>query len=190
MVKDIQKEYYAFQAMKQRCNNPKSEKYKNHGGRGISVLYADVHDLISDIGMAPTPKHTVDRIDNNGNYEKGNCRWATYAEQNRNLRTNRLVTISGVTKCAQDWAKSVPINFNGFMKRVKRWPEENWLQPTKGHKGYSVDFPKKEQKYRARVLKKNTSDRQKEKHIGYFHNYNEAENACIIYLQNNPTWYL
>jgi hypothetical protein len=190
MIRDIQKEYYAFQAMKQRCNNPKCTKYKNHGGRGIRVLYLDVYDFIADVGMAPTPKHTVDRIDNNGNYEKGNCRWATYAEQNRNLRTNHLVTISGVTKCAQDWAKSIPVNFNTFIKRINKWPEEEWLTPTKPHKGYSVDFPKSEQKFRARVLKKHTSDRQKEKCVGYFHDYESAETACQEYLQKNPTWYL
>lgn len=81
-------EYGIWTAMKARCNNPNNPDYQHYGGRGISVCASwqqDFRAFLSDMGRRPTGK-TLDRIDVNGNYEPGNCRWATWPEQRRNTR--------------------------------------------------------------------------------------------------------
>jgi hypothetical protein len=74
--------------MKTRCYNPNIKKFKNHGGRGISVCdrwLNSFENFLADMGEKPTGL-TLDRIDNDGNYEPSNCRWTTWSEQNKNRR--------------------------------------------------------------------------------------------------------
>jgi hypothetical protein len=93
--------YNIWSSMKKRCNNPNNENYQNYGGRGIKCLYDDFTDFYKDMyesyiehcekfGEKDT---TIDRIDVNGNYEKGNIRWATIEEQSTNKRNNRLFKV-------------------------------------------------------------------------------------------------
>src|SRR5262245_46745098 len=84
--RSITTEYNAYQNMKTRCTNRKNRAWKNYGGRGIRVLYKNFEEFLADLGLKPSPELTVDRINNDGNYEPGNCRWATYKEQNQNKR--------------------------------------------------------------------------------------------------------
>lgn len=79
-------EYSVWSSMWQRCSNPKNEHYDRYGGRGIEVCarWEQFENFLSDIGLRPSPAHSIDRIDNNKNYEPGNVRWATDTEQNRN----------------------------------------------------------------------------------------------------------
>jgi hypothetical protein len=84
-------EYQSWKAMIHRCNNPNYRYYHEYGGRGISVCdrWRDFGLFLEDMGSKPSPKHSIDRIDVNGNYEPGNCRWATSEEQTRNSRVRK-----------------------------------------------------------------------------------------------------
>lgn len=102
-------EYYAWTSMKMRCYNPKCKQYKNYGARGIIVSERWLGEngfpnFISDMGKKPTAKHSIDRINNNGNYEVSNCKWSTMPEQNRNKRDNNVIEYEGKRMVLLDWA--------------------------------------------------------------------------------------
>jgi hypothetical protein len=82
-------EYAAFQAAKSRCACPTNQNYRHYGGRGIQFRFTTVAELVACIGRRPSPKHSLDRINNNGHYEAGNVRWATQLEQQNNRRPPR-----------------------------------------------------------------------------------------------------
>lgn len=102
------KEYQAWGNMIQRCYNPKQTGYKDYGGRGITVcdrwLYS-FQKFLEDMGMAPSTGHSIDRIEYDEGYFKGNCRWATRKEQNNNNRRNVILTCYGKSKNIAEWAE-------------------------------------------------------------------------------------
>lgn len=84
--------YGVWEAIKRRCYNPNQPAYKNYGGRGITMCDRwrnSYQAFVEDMGPKPSPKHSIDRINNDGNYEPGNCRWATAREQNLNQRRSK-----------------------------------------------------------------------------------------------------
>lgn len=84
-VKKASPEYNTWLTMRNRCNYPNQPGYARYGGRGIKVCarwMVSFEDFLADVGLKPGPKHTLDRVDNDGNYEPSNCRWATPKEQN------------------------------------------------------------------------------------------------------------
>ena len=103
------KEYRAWSAMRDRCNNKRHPDYRNYGGRGIRVCREwneSFEAFLRDMGPAPSKSHSLDRFPNpNGNYEPGNCRWATRVQQNQNTRRNRMVTFRGETLCVSEAAR-------------------------------------------------------------------------------------
>lgn len=89
-------EYRSWYGMIQRCYNPKHDNYHRYGGRGIQVCnhwQQSFKNFLTDMGPRPTPRHSIDRIDNDGHYEPGNCRWATIEEQSNNKSTTLRVKL-------------------------------------------------------------------------------------------------
>ncbi len=129
--------------MKRRCNNVNQASYERYGGRGITYesTWEKFEYFIKDMGFMPEPKMELDRINNDGNYCKENCRWATRKEQTRNRggkRATRLYTFNEKTMCIADWAKEIKITPSSLQKRLnKGWPLELALNPEKRDKNYS-----------------------------------------------------
>lgn len=102
-------EFNSWVSMLTRCNRKKDATYKNYGGRGITYCerWKKFENFFEDMGKRPTPQHSLDRIDNNGNYCKENCRWATIKEQANNMRTNHAITYMGETMNISQWGEKL-----------------------------------------------------------------------------------
>lgn len=99
-------EYRIWQGLKHRCSDPNYHGYARYGGRGIECKIQSLEELIQIVGKRPSMAHTLDRIDNDGHYEKGNLRWASRVTQQRNRHTTRFLTVNGVSKPLIEWAGS------------------------------------------------------------------------------------
>jgi len=113
-------EYRSWESAKRRCSNKSSPAYPDYGGRGIKVCerWCSFENFIADMGPKPTPKHTLDRINNDKGYEPGNCRWATRAEQSLNRRVNRLVSYQGKTLCIAEWSRELGMSRHVLARRL------------------------------------------------------------------------
>jgi hypothetical protein len=123
------REYSTWADMKQRCLNPKIKGYENYGGRGISVCseWLIFLNFYRDMGDRPEG-HSLDRIDNNGNYEPSNCRWATSAEQALNRFNIRILEYNGEIRPISEWAKIVGLSYSTLNQRVLHgWPVDKAL---------------------------------------------------------------
>jgi hypothetical protein len=121
--------------MRSRVQNPNHHQFKNYGGRGITMdpRWESFEQFLADMGSRPTPKHTLDRIDNDGPYAPENCHWATPAQQARNRRTNRLICHQGRTQTLSDWAHETGIHKHTIRGRLNRgWPVEKALTVAPG----------------------------------------------------------
>lgn len=115
----------------ERCLNPKHPKWKNYGLAGVKVCerWHRLEAFIEDMGYPPSLEHTVDRIDFSGNYEPNNCRWATYAEQNRNREANRIIEFDGLRLCLVDWGTHLGIPYQRIQHRLDSgWSLEDALK--------------------------------------------------------------
>ena len=115
------KTYNAWSAMRQRCTNPQLPTWGRYGGRGIKVspLWDSFDRFLQDVGPAPSPSHSLDRINPDGDYEPGNVRWATPSGQARNRTNTRHLTFKGETHCLQEWAAIVGITPGALGHRLK-----------------------------------------------------------------------
>ena len=132
-------ERLAWNGMNARCHNPKCAGFKDYGERGIKVCdrwRGDSHhpgngfaNFLADMGRRPTSKHSIDRKNNDGDYEPGNCRWATLEEQGANRRNSRKLTLNGVTRNASEWSKLVGVSQAALSVRLDRlgWSVERAL---------------------------------------------------------------
>lgn len=115
-------EYTAWVGMRSRCNDKNNPRYHRYGARGIKVCgkWDYFESFLADVGKRPTKHHSIDRIDNDGNYEPSNVRWATNKEQMRNFSLNVNVEINGIIKCMKDWAEEFGISYSTVSDRRRR----------------------------------------------------------------------
>jgi hypothetical protein len=108
--------------MLDRCYRENAQQFRHYGGRGITVCdrwRESFENFLADMGPKPTPKHSIDRFpDTNGNYEPGNCRWATQSQQMRNSRLTRMVTVNGETRAAADWGDETGVKYKTIVDRI------------------------------------------------------------------------
>lgn len=123
--------WIVWSGMRRRCYTVSDSAYNRYGGRGIKICDAwleSVRQFYADMGDRPTPKHTIERIDNNGNYEPGNCVWATRAEQTENQRSTKLLTFQGESLSISKWARRLGISRRTLSRRIASgWTVEQAL---------------------------------------------------------------
>lgn len=113
-------EYATWLRIRSRCNCKTNPKYHRYGGRGIKICdrWDDFDNFHHDMGDRPSPKHSIDRINNDGDYEPGNCRWATNDVQAANKSTARVITHCGITDTLTGWSERLSMNISTL---------HNWL---------------------------------------------------------------
>jgi hypothetical protein len=126
--------------MKYRCLNPNDHAYKDYGGRGIKVCdewRRSYPAFIAHVGKRPSGDYHLDRIDNNGNYEPGNVRWATRSQQQRNIRTNLYIQHEGCRRLLIEVCEELGLEYSFIYQRYH----------TQGYRG---DMLLKTPKFKAR----------------------------------------
>lgn len=116
-----------WNGLKQRCFNENNPDFEKYGGRGITVCdrWKNSYEaFVEDMGEPPSAKHSLDRRNNDGSYCPENCRWATKIEQDRNKRTNRLITWNGETLCLTEWAERIGVHPATLANRLSKWSLE------------------------------------------------------------------
>lgn len=123
-------------SMRNRCNNRNYKQYKDYGGRGIKVCerWSNFENFLEDMGERPKG-FQIDRVDNGGDYEPSNCRWATRNTQCSNRRDNHLITYKGKTQNLTQWSKEIGVDRETLFHRVKRGYTP---QQTIEHRRYAI----------------------------------------------------
>jgi hypothetical protein len=118
-------EYKVWASMIQRCTNQKEDRYKDYGGRGITVCerWRLFINFLADMGFRPSKHYSLDRIENDKGYYKENCRWATMEMQQNNRRTSRVYEYKGRKLNVKQWALETGINLGTLKNRFKN---PNW----------------------------------------------------------------
>jgi hypothetical protein len=146
-------EYKAWVHIKGRCYNPATKSYARYGGRGITVCgrwRESFEAFLEDMGQRPSSDHSIDRIDNDGNYSPENCRWATREEQGANKRNNRYIVARGKRQTVSQWARELGVPVQVLDKRLTRgWDHERvvgevWRDGVKRPKRYIEAFGKRQ----------------------------------------------
>lgn len=134
-------EYISWMSMNGRCYNANDPSYDRYGGRGITVCdqwRRSFATFLKDMGNRPKGT-SLDRIDVNGNYEPGNCKWSTAKEQARNRRYNRMITCDGVTKTVAEWCDLNGLNWSAVSNRMRRgWTDQDAVTIPLKHNGRQV----------------------------------------------------
>lgn len=109
--------------MIQRCTNPKNTSWANYGGRGIKVCRRwrdSFDDFLADVGEKPEGDYSIDRKDNDGDYEPGNVQWTIRTKQNRNRRNTQLISFRGKRKTLVEWEEESGIKWVTIRARLRR----------------------------------------------------------------------
>ena len=123
-------EHRIWRDMFGRCQCVTHASYADYGGRGITVCerWRDFANFLADMGERPSRRHSIDRINNSGNYEPSNCRWATPLEQSVNRRNNHIITYNGGSLTLSEWSKRLSIAETTLSKRLySGWSDERAL---------------------------------------------------------------
>ena len=125
-------EYQTWAGIMKRCYDPGQDHYPQYGGRGIVVCerWHNFSNFFADMGLRPSDLHSIDRWpDNDGNYEKSNCRWATRKEQARNRRSNHIVEFRGQKMPLKEAAELAGLSYGAVWQRVSKlgWSLEKAL---------------------------------------------------------------
>lgn len=136
-------EYFVWRGFVTRCENPNNHAFAHYGGRGITVCARwrqSFAEFYADMGPRPSPKHSIDRIDVDGDYEPSNCRWATATTQIRNKRNTLRVEYRGEMVPVAALAESHGIRYVRLFDRIKAgWPIEVALSaPLRSGKSFSA----------------------------------------------------
>lgn len=136
-------EYITWNNMIRRCTDPNDKSFARYGGRGINVCQEwleSFESFLNHIGPKPSPKHSIDRIDNLRDYEPGNVRWATLDEQARNKRNNVMLNFNGKQVCLKDYCALAGLNYNTVQNRRYQlgWPLEKAVEAIDGRKQQTV----------------------------------------------------
>ncbi len=126
------KAYRTWMGMVGRCNTPSTARYPHYGARGIRVCREwedDFTKFLSDMGEPPSPRHSIGRMDNNGDYCKSNCRWETSIEQQNNTTRNRCLVFEGISKTVAQWAREKSLTYSCLSGRLNRgWSVDKALR--------------------------------------------------------------
>lgn len=120
------REYWIWNTMVRRCTNPKVKNWADYGGRGITVCerWMKFENFYADMGRRPSSKHSIERINNDGPYDPGNCTWALRSDQAKNKRNNRLIEANGERLHLAEWARRLGADHSTIIGRIARgWPE-------------------------------------------------------------------
>lgn len=137
----VSRDYYVWAGMLKRCYNERDEAFHNYGGRGIKVCEQwkeSFAQFLADMGPRPRG-YSIERINNNGNYEPSNCRWATAMEQMGNTRKNVYLTFRGRTQHLSGWARELKLPYQTLLNRMRLlgWSVEKAF--TTPHQGRAYD---------------------------------------------------
>jgi len=114
-------EYTCWKGIKSRCLCKTNSAYPAYGGSGITVSdsWMKFENFFTDMGHKPTPKYTIERIDNSLGYSKENCKWATQKEQMNNMKRNKILTFNGTSKTMSEWSDHVDISYYVIRSRLR-----------------------------------------------------------------------
>lgn len=117
--------YQIWKGLRKRCNNQNDKRYNDYGGRGIKVCdrWSNYEHFYADMGERPSKDHSIDRIDNNGDYSPENCRWALKKIQSNNCRSNTIIAHNGLSLTVSEWADKSLVSYHTFWQRLYRL---NW----------------------------------------------------------------
>lgn len=142
------REYRIWKGMIKRCSNKNDSAFARYGGRGITVCSRWLGDggyqnFLRDMGRAPVPQSTIERIDNEAGYDPENCRWASRKVQARNKRNNFEITYDDRTQCLTAWAEELGIPWGCLHYRITRakWSvKKAFTTPSRGHKNRRLRY--------------------------------------------------